>query len=174
LALLSKFLLATSLVAGAGPGQMDEYRVKAAFLYNFAKFIDWPAEAFRDSGESFTICVLGDDPFGRALDDAATNKTIAGRTLEVRRLSDARQAGGCRILFISSSERKRVLSVVAAAGRVGVLTVGEAGSATCDGVVIKFTLEAGKIRFEINLPAAEEGKLRLSSRLLNLAAAVRK
>jgi hypothetical protein len=153
---------------------LDEYHVKAAFLYNFAKFIDWPAEAFRSPGDALSICVIGQDPFGAALDNVLAGKEIGGRALAVRRISDARQTAGCQILFVSSSANKRVLPAVAAAKQPGILTVGEAGDVNAERMVIVFSLEGGKVRFEVNLPAAREAGLRISSRLLTLATAVRK
>src|SRR5258708_34362438 len=85
---------------------MDEYQVKAAFLYNFARFVEWPADVFHDPSDPFAICVLGQDPFGHALDDVVAGKKIEGRAFAVRRISAPRQAVGCRILFVSSSEPK--------------------------------------------------------------------
>jgi len=155
--------------AGQPEGPPDEYQVKAAFLYNFAKFVEWPAEALGPPGDPLPVCVLGEDPFGRALDDAIGGKKIEGRALTVRRISDARQAKGCRILFVSSSERRGVLSVLAGIDESGILTVGEADSAVSPGMIINFILEGKKIRFSINTAAAERQKLRVSSRLLSLA-----
>jgi hypothetical protein len=162
------------IAAGHAEGPSDEYQVKAAFLYNFAKFVEWPREAFQSQGEPLVVCVLGEDPFGRTLDDIVAGKRIDGRALVVRRTSDARQVKGCRMLFVSSSEPRSVLSVLAALDESGVLTVGEADSAASEGMIINFILEGGKIRFAINTAAAEREKLRFSSRLLSLATIVRK
>lgn len=167
------FAVAVRLLTGFSAEQMDEYRVKAAFLFNFAKFVDWPEDTSRDVKEPFAICVLGQDPFGKALDDVVAGKTIAGREVAVRRLTDARQAGGCSVVFVSPSASKRVLSTLTATQR-GLLTVGDAGAPTSEGVVINFTMEGDKVRFEINMTAAEEGKIRLGSRLLSLATILRK
>jgi hypothetical protein len=166
------FVLAIRLAAGGRPP--DEYQVKAAFLYNFAKFVEWPAESFVNPGLPLTVCVLGEDPFGGALDEVVSGRNIDGRALAVRRISDPRQAAGCRILFVSSSERKRVLAVIAGLNEPGILTVGESDSATSEGMIINFTLEGGRVRFAINAGAAEREKLRVSSRLLSLASAVKK
>jgi hypothetical protein len=155
-------------------GPPDEYQVKAAFLYNFAKFVEWPGEAFENQSESLLVCVLGEDPFGRALDDVVGGKKIDGRALAIRRISDARQAKGCRMLFVSSSEPKSVLPVLAAINESGVLTVGESDSPAAEGMIINFILENGKIRFAINTAVAEREKLRFSSRLLSLAIIVKK
>jgi len=162
------------IAAGRQEGPPDEYQVKAAFLYNFAKFVEWPSEAFENPSKSLTICVLGEDPFGRAIDDVISGKKIEQRALTVHRISDARQAKGCRILFVSSSEHRSVLSALAGINESGVLTVGESGSASSEGMIINFILEGGKIRFAINTAAAEREKLRFSSRLLSLAIMVKK
>jgi hypothetical protein len=170
LTLIMVALLATSLNAEL----TDEYHIKAAYLYNFTKFIVWPADAFRDSDKTFQICILGRDPFGTALDEVVAGKAIDGRPFEVRRLSDRQQTGTCRILYAAASERKRITSIPLNANQTGVLTVSEAGSGTSDKAIVNFTLEHGKVRFEINITAAEEDKLQISSKLLNLATVVKK
>ena len=164
-------VLSTRLSAGVNAEPLDEYRVKAAFLYNFAKFVDWPAEAFQYAGAPFSICVLGEDPFGRALDDVAAGKSLGERPVAVRRIADARQTSGCHILFVGSSADKRVLSVLATAKQPGLLTVGDAGNFTSEGIIITFTMEKGKVRFEINRTAADRTGLRISAKLLSLAQA---
>jgi hypothetical protein len=172
--LIPALALTLQLIAGGQGRPPDEYQVKAAFLYNFAKFVEWPPEAFADPNEPLVVCVLGEDPFGHALDDAVSGKRVEGRALTVRRISDARQAKGCRMLFVSSSERKRVLPILASLGEPGLLTVGESDNATAEGMIINFTLEGDKVRFAVNVAAAERGKLRFSSRLLSLAVSVKK
>jgi hypothetical protein len=167
-------LIATRFIAGVHAEEMDEYQVKAAFLYNFTKFVDWPVEAFRTPEEPFGICILGDDPFGKALDLVVAGRSIAGRPLIVHRISGARQIEGCHVLFVSSSAIKRGSPVLAATQRPGVLTVGEADNPAADSLIIDFTLKGSKVRFEINLSAAEHQRLHLSSKLLSLASAVRR
>jgi hypothetical protein len=172
--LILAIALATRLIAALNAQPMDEYRVKAALLYNFAKFVDWPAEAFAGPSAPLTLCILGKDPFGQALDDFAAGKKIGTRAFVVKRITDAHQTAGCHILFVSHSEPARVLAIIAAAKQTGILTIGEAGSATSEGLVINLTLEGGKVRFEINITEADKEKLRLSSRLLSLATSVTK
>jgi len=167
-------LLTAPLFAASQQRPIDEYQLKAAFLYNFARFIEWPAEAFENPSQSFVFCVLGQDPFGRALDDLLDGRKIDGRTATVRRISDARLAKGCQILFVSSVEPKSVLALLAGIGDSGLLTVGESDTPAAEGMIIDFTLEDGKIRFVINAAGAEREKLRFSSRLLSLATIVRK
>jgi hypothetical protein len=172
---LSFALVLTVHLSAGGPARPpDEYQVKAAFLYNFARFIEWPAEVFRDPNDPFVICVLGEDPFGRALDDVVSGKKIDGRGFTVRRISEARRATGCMILFVSSTERKPVLSTLGSLNQSGVLTVGETDNATSDGMIINLMLQDGKVRFEIDMDAAEKERLRFSSKLLSLATVVKK
>src|ERR1700722_20610483 len=96
------------LFSAAARGQAtDEYRVKAVFLYNFAKFVDWPSQAFKGPTDPIVIGVLGKNPFGDALVGTAAGKTMGGRGVQGREVTDAQQAAGCQILFITASERKR-------------------------------------------------------------------
>ena len=148
---------------------MDEYQVKAAFLYNFAKFVRWPPGSFGSSSEAITICVLGPDPFGRSLDDTVVGRTIEGRSLMVRRISSVKEAPGCHILFIGAAQNKRAPLTLAEIKTPGILTIGDSDSSGVDGVIITFKLEGGKVRFEINVDAAEQKNLQISSRLLSLA-----
>ena len=160
-------------MAAESPGQeLDEYQVKAAFLYNFARFVDWPAEALRNPGEPFSICILGEDPFGRALDVMVAGKAVGSRPIAVLRISDGRQIDGCHILFVGSPSGKRVLSILTTAKRIGVLTVGDAG--TTENVVIGFVMEEGKVRFEINTAAADRAALHISAKLLSLARVIKR
>jgi hypothetical protein len=161
------------LTAKLPADQLDEYQVKAAFLYNFARFVEWP-EAIEDASKPFVICVLGKDPFGRTLDDIVSGKKIQARPFAVRRFSDPAQARGCSILFVSSSERKNVISVLGSLNEPGILTVGESDTETSDGVIVRFTMADGKVRFEINSAAASRAMLHISAKLLSLAQAVRR
>jgi hypothetical protein len=117
--------LGVLLSTGVRAQVADQHRVKAAFLYNFAKFVEWPPLAFRSPADPVVIGVLGKNPFGDALAVAVAGQTLEGRAFQLRDLANAQQASGCRIVFISSSERKRLKPVFAAIGTSGVLTVGE-------------------------------------------------
>jgi hypothetical protein len=147
----------------------SEYQVKAAFLYNFAKFVDWPAEAFAGSNGRLIIGVIGDDPFGGALDQAINGKAINGRPLVVRRLKWSQDLRSCHIIFISSSERQRLPQIIQNLKGASVLTVGDMGQFNQHGGIINFILEANKVRFEINSRGADQARLRISSKLLALA-----
>lgn len=152
----------------------DEYQVKAAFIYNFAKFVEWPSHAFAGPADPITICVLGQDSVSNPLQEVVMGKEVGGRPLLVRQLSDGRQAGVCRILFVSSSERRALSTLLAGAHLSGVLTVGEAEGFTRQGGMINFKIEGGRVRFEINADAAQQEGVHISSKLLSLAQSVRK
>lgn len=157
------------LATAAGGQTSDEYHVKAAFLYNFAKFVDWPPKTFKNANDPISICVLGASPFGRSLDEAVAGKSIDGRKFIVRQVSEIAQADGCQILFIAARQKK----LSPDAPLAGVLTVGDSDGFASGGGVIGFKLEGGRVRLEINVGAADQRKLRISSKLLNLAQIVR-
>jgi hypothetical protein len=148
---------------------IDEYEVKAAFLFNFARFVEWPQQTFKSPADPISICVLGPSPFGRSLDEAVNGKSIDGRRLFVRPINGIVQVAGCQILFVASRQKKPLSEALTS----GVLTVGESQGFAADGGVIEFRIEKGKVRFEINLVAAEQRNLRISSKLLGLALIVR-
>ena len=164
-------MLVSLTIAAANAQQLDEYQVKAAFLYNFARFVEWPPDAFRNSSEPFRICVLGPDPFGRALDEFVDGKTIGSRPVLVRRISNLPPPGECNLLYVSSTAGKGILSALAASVMPGILTVGEANSPSSRSVIINFIPENGKIRFQINADIAARTRLHISSKLMNLAQA---
>jgi hypothetical protein len=169
--------LALALIGALGqpaPASSLEYRVKAAFLYNFAKFIEWPPEAFAGPQGPYNICVLGRDPFAQDLDAAVGDNLVAGRPLVVRRLPDLQGASGCHILFIASSERDRLRAIFEAVGSAPTLTVGEDADFTRLGGCLRFFLEENRVRFEINLAATDRARLKLSAKLLSLARVVGK
>jgi hypothetical protein len=177
----------TASLGGADPATsraiptqaMEEYRLKAAFVSSFAGFVEWPApgkppDATRKSRDPISICVLGENPFGSALEQAVSGKIVQDRPLTVRWIGDVRQAAGCQILFVSSSERKRLRSILKDSSLTGVLTVGDTSNFTSEGGVIDLEVEGDKIRILINMEAAEQNSLRISSRLLSLARIVKK
>jgi YfiR/HmsC-like len=161
---------------GLAKGQIvDEYQMKAAFLYNFAKFVDWPPQKLNRLNDPVVICVLGEDPFGKLLDDTVQGKTIEGHPLQLGRIADTSQAAGCHVVFVSISERRRLNAILTDLSSAGVLTVGETEGFAVLGGIINFKLEnERRIRFEVNLNAAREANLKLSSKLLSLALIVRK
>lgn len=149
-----------------------EYQLKAAFLFNFAKFIDWPPVAFRNSQSPFAICVLGEDPYGRDLDETIKGQTIDNRNLVVRRVAQASRDDSCQILFVSSSESGRFGQILNAVRSLPVLTVGEDEEFRRAGGIIFLVVEEKRVRFDVNLDAGEQAGVKFSSRLLKLARAV--
>jgi len=145
-----------------------EYPVKAAFLYQFARFTEWPVKA----GDSSPLCigVLGDDPFGAALHKSMSGKSVGGRPLSIRRSPFVVDLDGCAILFVARSESgDRLQSILQQAARWPALTVGESEGFTQSGGMVRFFLNENHVRFEVNIGAVEAAGLRLSSRLLALA-----
>jgi len=161
------FLLAAAL-HGETPA-VDEYQVKAAFLYNFAKFVEWPAGTFATSGQPIAICIAGQNPFGSTLEGMVRDKTVGDRTFVVRRLADPQSAGPCQILFIGGGERKRSRPWLEQTKNAAILSVGESDDFTASGGVVNFKLDGTRVRIQVCLEAADRAKLRISSKLLSLA-----
>jgi hypothetical protein len=160
----------------AEESQPSEYRLKAAFLFNFAKFVEWPPEAFADKTSPVVIGVLGQNPFGADLEQTIRGKTINDRPLQVKECQAVTQATNCHILFISTAEKKlstaekkRLGEIFDGLRGVPVLTVGETERFTQTGGMINFIMEGNKIRFEINDETAKKAGLKISSKLLSLA-----
>lgn len=170
-------LVTAGFIASGAPnalaqGALREYQIKAAFLYNFTKFVEWPAEAFTDSGAPMIVGILGDDPFGVAL-ESIQDKTVKGRKLEIKRFESIQGVEFCHILFISSSKKERLAQILEALKNSSVLTVGERDGFTQLGGMVNFTIKKNKIRFEINPDAAEQARLKLNSKLLRLGKVVK-
>lgn len=146
-----------------------EYEVKAAYLFNFGKFVRWPSQA----DAQFTICVLGRDPFGRMLDDLISGEAIDGRRLVTRRITTLREAAGCRVVYVSGSEEYRLADVLPRLHATGALTVSDLPRFSERGGIIGFVMVSDRVRFEVNLSAARQAGLNLSSDLLRVATTVR-
>jgi hypothetical protein len=167
--------LCLTVLAVCAPGQaVDEYQMKAAFLYNFVKFVKWPPQTFRTPSDPFTICIFGPNPFGSALEEATGGNVIEGRRLVIQQLNAAQPSCNCQILFVAAQESKRFRFVASRLQETGVLAVGESEGFADDGGVINFKIERGRLHFEINVIAAERAHLQISSKLLSLAQIVRK
>ncbi len=147
----------------------SEYQVKAAFLYNFVKFVEWPAALPEQQGP-VVMCVIGKDPFGDVLVRAVEGKKVNGRPMEVRQIAGAGAAISCHVLFVSPSESSRFTEIANAVRVWSVLTVGEGERFTERGGMIAFVMEGQRVRFQINLKVATEAGLKVSSKLLLLAA----
>jgi len=148
----------------------SEYEVKAAFLFNFGKFVRWPADAARDS--TFNICVLGRDPFGRKLDALTQGERVDGKSLTVSRIASPTEASACRIVFISSSEERHLASIIQALSKRPILTVSDINGFASHGGMIEFIVDGDRVRFDVNLSASQSADLKLSSELLRVAARV--
>lgn len=155
-----------ALQTGAATDTAGWYEVKASFLYNFARFIEWPPEA---ADVQFCIGILGTDPFGRVLEQLAREKSSSGRQFVVRRFKAGQEPGECRILFISSSEHKRLREILQHLWGRPVLTVGDMPGFCASGGMIDFDLADDRVRFEVNLQAAEQAGLEVSCKLLAMA-----
>jgi YfiR/HmsC-like len=144
-----------------------EYQVKAAFLLNFTKFVEWPVTAFRQEDSPVSICILGVDPFGGGLDQILSGELVNGRKVVAQRIKSVPPPQVCQALFVSRPE-KDIGKILPGLGP-GVLTVGEGESFIRDGGMIAFVIENRRVRFEINQASAENAGLKLSSKLLSVA-----
>jgi hypothetical protein len=149
-----------------------EYEVKAAFLYHFAQFVEWPEETFKDANSLLTYCTIGDDPFRGSLDASLNGRTLGARSFRALHFKQPQDIQGCQVLFVGAEQKKFLPAILASVKGKSVLTVGESERFVQDGGMIGFVLEENKIRFEINLEAAQKAKLKISSRLLALAKSV--
>ncbi len=150
----------------------SDYDVKAVYLLHFGRFATWPATTAA-ADESFRVCVLGRDPFGPSLDAALAGETIDGRNVVAMRIGTPQQAIGCRILFVSASEADQWPRILKSLDNAEALTVSDMPEFATRGGVIQFVSHDNKVRFEVNVTAAEQAHVRLSSDLLRVASAVR-
>jgi hypothetical protein len=153
------------------PASMSPSDVEAAYLYNFGKFIRYPAIQVQDAN-SFSICILGEDSFGGTLDSLVANELVEGRKIVARRLSSASSANNCQIVFIAASEETRLAKDLAAFEKKPVLTVSNLPGFLEHGGMIQFLLQNNRVRFAVNLTQAEQSSLTLSSELLKVAVRV--
>ena len=157
------------VVASLAPARaVDEYELKGAFLYNFAKFVHWPPEAFETSGDQIVLCLL-DDPSRGALERSVSGKTAQDKVFSVRNVSGADELAGCHILFVGASSPSHGSKLLDRARDHHVLTVGESDRFALLGGVIGVFMEGSRVRFEVNADAAERAGLQISSQLLELA-----
>jgi len=169
------WVLPVVVLLAAGPGlaaqtaRASEYQVKAVFLFNFAQFVDWPAEAFPDSNTPLVIGVLGDDPFGGVLDQTVGDEHLGRRPFQVRRYHSVDEIKTCHILFVSRPEGDRPQSILAGLKNRPILTVSDADGFAERGGMIRFVTDRSRIRLKINLEAAQAAHLTISSKLLRVA-----
>jgi hypothetical protein len=145
----------------------NEYQVKAAFILNFARFVDWPSDSFSEGGV-LVVGIIGDNPFGGSLDQL-NGTFVNGRRIVIRRFKFGDYLRGCQILFVSSSERNRLGKILDSVKGGSVLTIGELPQFNQTGGVIKFVIQDYRVRFEINAGAAGQARLKVSSKLMALS-----
>ena len=146
-----------------------EYAIKAAYLYKFGNFVEWPASTFESPSSAVNLCVAGDDPFGDTLDKVVEGQQIGGRPIRVRRLKTVTRDAGCQILYVGGSDAGRVTQMVNAVRGTSVLTVTDATHAGPSESVIGFVLKDDHVRFNIDAHAAALNGLTISAKLLGLA-----
>jgi hypothetical protein len=160
--------VALALLPGNAQPQAPEYQVKAAFLFNFAKFVEWPEEALSNE-EAFVIGIVGQDPFGHFIDEAVAGKTVREKRITVKRFSRIEDASGSHILFISDSETEHVSRIVKLFSRAPILTVSDIDRFAERGGMVELETKQNRVRFAINVAAVERTGLKPSSQLLKLA-----
>ena len=168
--------LVLTLIPGIAPHAAEpktkltrEYDLKAAFLFNFAQFVEWPPESLHDVNSLFVIGVLGLDPFGKSLDEIVANETVRDRRIVIRRCRTLQEAANCHILFISRSESARLNDILEFLDGKSVLTVSDADGFSVRGGMIHFVVVQNKLQVKINLVAAKAARVTISSKLLRQA-----
>jgi hypothetical protein len=156
-------------VAAAQSDQPSEYEVKAAFLFNFTKFVEWPDGSFADAHSPIVIGILGDDPFGDGLVRIVEGQKVQGRSIVIRHEHLGDDLSRCHVLFIGASERQRSGQILAALRDASVLTVSDLDGFAAAGGVMQFVMQENRVRFVVNLDAATQSRLRVSAKLLALA-----
>jgi hypothetical protein len=176
--MLAAIAIAWGLVAVPGAhaqsAKPTDYEVKAAYLYNFGRFVEWPVKITAAQAGAFSICVLGEDPFGPALDATLAGEKIGNQKVVARRISSPQESIDCQILFISASEANRLNKIIDSLDKTAVLTVSDIPHFSQHRGMIQLMLEGSRIRFEVNLTATQRAGLTLSSELLKVATAVRR
>lgn len=175
--MLPAFALAALLVAGgagecaaqADEAQAAEYRVKAAFLYKFGSFVEWPPDAFARPEIPFVIGVIGADELADELAQVVAGRSVSGHPITVRKLRRGSSLAGLQVLFIGRADGGRLAEILAPAKGQPMLTVTESEGALAHGSVINFVVVGDKVRFDVALPPAELGNLKISARLLAVA-----
>lgn len=167
-------LLVGRVASAAEAETSKEYQIKAAFVYNFTKFVDWPASSFLEKSTPIVIGVLGTNPFGAELNKAVEGRRVNGREILIRAVSTAAELSSVNAVFISASEAGRLKELLSSLKTKPILTIGEKESFTREGGTIAFVLDGDKIRFAINMESAEAAGIRVSAQLQKLAASVQK
>lgn len=168
-AMVSSAGAASAWPVAAQTGQLTEYQIKAAFLFNFAKFVEWPDAVFADAHAPIVLGVLGDDPFNSDLSHIVAGQSVRGRTISIRKLRFGDDLRQCQVLFVSASERPHIVQILASLQGFSVLTVADIEGFAGAGGVLQFVIEEERVRFIVNRDAASRAKLRIHANLLALA-----
>lgn len=150
-----------------------EHQVKAAFVFNFTKFVEWPAPAFRSSPNTINICLIGEDLFGKVLDETVKGQIVGGRGFAVRRLTQIPRDDSCQVAFLGGMDKRSAEQILAPIKSLPILTVVDNEDSGDPGAMIGFVVDDNKVRFNVNLDIAERAGVKLSSKLLKLAKQVR-
>lgn len=154
------------------PQITNEYKLKAAFLYNFTRFVEWPDQAFPNTAAPIVIGIIGEDPFGSFLDDLISNEKIGNRSIIVRRFAEAKDIADCQLLYITYLQTEKIAAVLSMVSNKGVLTINDIPAFTGMGGIVQFYTEKNKIRMMINNAAAKRAGLNISTKLLSVAKVV--
>jgi hypothetical protein len=172
IALASAFLLLAGKPQASSP-PAPEYKIKAAYLLNFARFVEWPSSAFVDERAPIIIGIVGEDPFGEAIEETVKGNTVGGRTIGVKRFRQIGDIDGCHVLFVSRSLEKEIKEVLRRLGSRLVATVGECDHFAGLGGIFGFFVKENKVRFEVNVDAAKRAGLKISAKLIQVGTVVR-
>jgi len=171
--MLCSALLGASLPLQAQISRTEEYRLKLAFLYSFAKFVEWPADAFSSPRAPLTICIVGRDPFDSDLEQQVAERSVNGRPYMTRTLRANDDVSGCHIIFLPAGSDSSLPAILKRVGGSSAIIVGESAGFAHRGGTVNFVVEDSRLRFEVNLEASLRARSRISSRLLALARIVR-
>lgn len=167
-------LLLTAGTAGAAtPDGSVEFAVKAAYLYKFGEFVEWPAASFESEASPVVLCIVGDDPFGATLDKAVAGQKIASRTITVKRLKVAEPRSGCQVMYVAGKDVSVLSKAISTVRGEGVLTITDGVAGVVPPGIINFVISNNRVRFEIDDGAAATNGLVISSKLLALASTVK-
>ena len=174
LAVLLYWASGTTVAGDADPGVAKEYELKAAYLFNFAKFVRWPATALPDADTPLVVGIFGSDRVAVALDALTKGRSVNGHPVQVKVMSDATNVAGLRVLYLDRAEDAGLSQIAPVFSSNGLLTVGESEAFAQAGGMIRLVVEANRLQFEINAGAAQRAGLSLSSQLLTLARKVQR
>ena len=172
LAILLCALLPQPTIYARAPQINAEYKLKAAFLYNFTRFVEWPENAFSSTTSPVIIGIIGEDPFGAFIDELVSNEKIGNRSIIIRRFKGVTDIANCHILYICYQQTEKIAAVLSTASNKGILTIADAPPFTRMGGMVQFYTDKNKIRMQINNGAAKRAGLNISTKLLSVAKVV--